>query len=83
VSETSDRSVLEAARQQAGLSEWDLWLRYFALGGSATRADVEWPTLNGGVLDDGQYDILVHALNERFADVDFGHPLPYVSNLQP
>jgi hypothetical protein len=82
VSAAGELSILEAAQAQAGLSSWDLWLRYFALGGSASPGAVEGHTRDGGVLDDGQHDILVHALNERFADMDLGRPLAYALQLQ-
>jgi hypothetical protein len=78
MSGAADASVLAAAREQAQLSGWELWLRYFALGGTATREGLECHIMGGGVLDDHQNDVLVHALNERFAEMDLGHPLPYV-----
>jgi hypothetical protein len=66
---------------QAGLSYSQLWLLYFALGGTATTEQVE-AYVNVGAgrpFDDGgiQHDTLVHALNERFMDMDLDHPLPY------
>ena len=77
MSNTSNLSLLEAARQQAELSSCELWFRYFTLGGSASQAEVEGHIRDGGVLDDGQHDVLVHALNERFVEMDLGYPLPY------
>jgi hypothetical protein len=82
MSGTRGLSILEAAQDQAGLSSWDLWMRYFALGGSASQGAVERHTRDGGVLDDGQHDVLVHALNERFAEMDLGRPLPYAMRFQ-
>ncbi len=70
-------SILQAAREQAGLSEWDLWVRYFALGGSASQDVVQRHIREGDVLDAGQHDVLVHALNERFAEMELGRPLKY------
>jgi hypothetical protein len=57
--------VLETARQDVGLSQGDLWLRYFALGGNAMPTEFE--AFLSGVLEPAatEYDILVQALNER------------------
>jgi hypothetical protein len=76
----SDLSVLEAAREQAGLSAWQLWLRYFALGGSALASDVARHLRTGDVLSDHEHEVLVHALNERFVEMDLDHPLSYAKD---
>jgi hypothetical protein len=74
---------LRAAMAQAELSLPELWLRYFALGGTATAEEVG-AHVDGAPQrafdDDGdvQHDTLVHALNERFMEMDLDHPLPYL-----
>jgi len=73
--------MLEAARDHAGLSGWDLWLRYFALGGVATLNEVSRHIYQGDVLGDVQHDVLVLALNERFGELDLDHPVPYLRSL--
>jgi hypothetical protein len=70
-------ALLDTARQQAGLSEADLWLRYLALGGRATL-----PTLRQyllGVMAPGatEHDVLAQALNERFRELDLDSPVTY------
>jgi hypothetical protein len=70
-------ALLDVARQHAGLSEDDLWLRYLALGG---RAGLE--RMGGflaGTAEPGplEYDVLAHALNERFTELDLESPVPY------
>jgi len=73
---------LRVAMAQADLTIPELWLRYFALGGTATAGDVE-AHLNGERDDafdgdgDLQHDTLVQALNERFMELDTGDALPY------
>lgn len=60
---------LDRARRDAGLSRQQLWLRYFALGGMMSALTLE-AMLQGVLLpdpDDG--DRVVHALNERFAEL--------------
>ncbi len=64
-------------RQKAGLSHSELFLRYFELGGLATALQVEafcYGTLQPGPHD---YDVLAHALNERFSELGRNHPIPY------
>ena len=60
--------VLDAFRQEAGLSHGELWLRYFELGGMSTGFDVE--AFLYGVLapSSHDHDVIAQALNERFAD---------------
>jgi hypothetical protein len=69
--------VLEAARIDVGLSHAELWLRYFELGGMSRALEVEAFLL--GVLepDTHDYDILAHALNERYVEKGGNHPVPY------
>jgi hypothetical protein len=67
---------------EAGLSVPELWLRYFALGGTATAAQMEAHMDGEGdgafVVDgDLQHDTLVQALNERFMELHRGDALPY------
>jgi anti-anti-sigma factor len=59
---------LETGRQHAGLSLRDLFVAYFALGGTADFAEVT-AHLSGSaaVLDLHQRDVAAHALNERLA----------------
>ncbi len=74
---------LRTAMGQADLDLLELWLRYFALGGTASAQEVE-AHVDGkrgsGFDGDGhlQHDTLVQALNERFMEMDLDHPLPYL-----
>jgi hypothetical protein len=73
---------LRTAMAEAGLSIPELWLRYFALGGTATAAQME-AHMDGEedrafvVDDDLQHDTLVQALNERFMELHRDDALPY------
>lgn len=73
-----DRSgTLQHARNQAGLTVAELWLRYFCLGGMSTPLEVD-AVLHGAVSpSDSDYDILAHAINERFLELGRDHPVPY------
>jgi len=55
----------DEARRDVDLSQDQLWMRYFALGGSAMPTEFEAYVV--GALDPTQpdHDMLVHALNER------------------
>lgn len=76
-----DGFALENARHLADVSVSDLWLRYFRLGGMATLAAVSALLRGESSFSAGQYDVLAHALNERFVELDMGHPVPYASDV--
>lgn len=68
---------LDQARRDAGLSHGELWLRYFELGGMSTALQLE-AFLYGALRPTASdYDILAHALNERFVELGGNHPVPY------
>ncbi|WP_163720671.1 hypothetical protein [Mycolicibacterium psychrotolerans] len=57
------------AFESAALTVEDLWLRYFALGGVASRFELE-AYLNGALaLPPLQHDIVAHAINERLDEI--------------
>lgn len=63
------------------LSDRELWLRYFALGGTASPGSVITHVASGAILDEHQHNVIVHALNERFHELGLGRPVPYVADL--
>lgn len=72
--------VLDRARQDAGLSQDELWVRYFELGGMSTAVELEaflYGALQPSVHD---HDIVAHALNERFVELGGNHPVPYLED---
>jgi hypothetical protein len=73
--------ILESARSMAGMSFDELWLAYMALGGNCPPLEVRTYLEGGGSSepehDRVDYDILAHALNERFFDQGADHPVPY------
>jgi hypothetical protein len=71
--------VLDSARRQAGLSPSELWFRYLELGG--IDSPLEFDAYLFGALrpTDHEQDLLAHALNERFAELGHGHPVPYLN----
>lgn len=69
--------LLDQARHDAGLSHGELWLRYFELGGMSTALEVE-AFLYGALLpSDHDYDVVAHALNERFVELGGNHSVAY------
>lgn len=73
-----DAIVLESALRDSGLSMDELWLRYFELTGEASLLELE-AYLHGALAPDPlQYDMIAHALNERFMEMGRDHPVPYV-----
>ena len=68
---------LDRARRDARLSHGELWMRYFELGGMSTALQLEGylygalrPTAN-------DYDVVAHALNERFVELGGNPPVAY------
>ncbi len=79
MAEETAPNVLLAARDHARMTEWELWLAYFSLGGTATAVQLEAHIRGRGRLDRVQHDMVVQALNERFVERDMDHPVPYAS----
>ena len=46
-------------------------------GGTTTRAGLARFLRGDEQLGSGQHDVLAHALNERFVELDMDHPVPY------
>ena len=78
-----ERSALQAARERAGLTIEDLWIRYFGLGGDADLMDVDAYLSGLTLLPDLQRDILAHAVNERLDEVIAHHRVPYSRVIRP
>ena len=73
----SGPDALETARKEAGLSVEELWLRYFEMTGSASPIELEGFLYGALVAEAFEYDLIVHALNERFFELGKDHPVPY------
>jgi hypothetical protein len=70
-------NALDTARQEAGLSMQDFFLRYFGLGGMTPALEME-AVVCGALATTGlDHDRMVHALNERFTELGRNHPVPY------
>lgn len=68
---------LDRARQRAKLTQAELWFRFFELGGMSTSLEVD-AYLHGALKPTAhEYDVLAHALNERFSELGGDHPVPY------
>ena len=76
---TGDRrhAALTGACRRGQLDVAQLWFRYIALGGDADPLELEAYLLGLMPLDDYQYDILAHALNERLAELGLPRDVPY------
>lgn len=71
------KDVSDETRRDAALSEPDLWLRYFELGGMSTPAEVDSYLRCASTPSAHEHDMLAHALNERFSELGRDHPVPY------
>lgn len=67
----------DRARQDGGLTVSELWLRYFALGGTASALSLDaW--CHGALPATGDdHHLVVQALNERFMELGDPTSLPY------
>ena len=72
---------LDQARHDAHLSESELFLRYFALGGMSTSLQVEAFLLGALVPSPHDHDVLAQALNERFSELGGNRPVPYSGDI--
>lgn len=68
---------LDRARCEAGLSHGDLWLRYFELGGMSTALQLEGFLYGALRPSANDYNVVAHALNERFVELGGNHPVAY------
>jgi len=58
-------------------SHGELWMRYFELGGMSTALQLE-AFLYGALRPTANdYDVVAHALNERFVELGGNHPVAY------
>lgn len=72
--------ALNQAREEAGLSHGELWLRYFGIGGMTPALEIE-AILHGALgADSHDHNQIVHALNERFTELGRNHPVPYAED---
>ena len=75
--------ALAPARQHADLSMAALFVRYVALGGSASPAQLSAHFASGAALSVLEHDTAVHALNERFLELHDPQRLPYEADDTP
>jgi hypothetical protein len=61
----------------SGLTLAQLWLRYLALGGSASPAQVAAYARGQLRPDRYQHNMIAHAINEHFTDRGEDHPVSY------
>jgi hypothetical protein len=74
---TPSWQLLTPARERAGLSMGELYMRYVALGGSASLAVLRGHCTAGAELSVAEGDLAVLALNERFLELDVAERLSY------
>ena len=69
--------LLDDARRTLGMTVSELWVDYFALGGVLPQRHVRAVLDGDRDVEVGEYDVLAHALNERFLERDRDHPVQY------
>lgn len=73
------RRVLPLAQLTVG----ELWLKYFAIGGSAGQFEVEAYLFAAHALPVLERDLVAQALNEHFMDLTIDIRIPYSAGVDP
>ena len=73
------REAITAACRRGQLDLEQLWFRYVALGGDAAPLELEAYLVGLMPLDDLQYDVLAHTLNERLGELGLPCDVPYAA----
>jgi len=71
------RTAVAAAQSMLGIELTQLWMDALALGGTATIIELGDFLAGGAELSAFEYDVIAHALNERFTEEGSDHPVPY------
>lgn len=72
--------LFDRFRRDAGLTRGELWLRYFELGGMSSAFQMEAFLYGALTPSPHDYDVIAHALNERFVELGGNHPVPYTGD---
>ena len=81
--EEEQRRALRSALEVADLTLDQLWMRYFALGGSADLLEVDGHVHGLVSLPPAQVNVLAHALNERLDELFTQRRVPYRPRCPP
>ncbi|SEL92749.1 Serine phosphatase RsbU, regulator of sigma subunit [Blastococcus sp. DSM 46786] len=74
--------ALAAGYAHADLSLEQLWVRYFALGGTADLMEVDAYLHGLAPVPSAQHDLLAHAVNERLDELLTRHRVPYTRTIR-
>lgn len=68
---------LAAAHAKTGLQIFELWLAYFALGGSAGSYEIDAYLAGLMPMSAHEHNVLAHAVNERLVELSTPPEAPY------
>ena len=71
---------LDSRRRDAKLSVRDVWVDFFANGGTAMPAAVAEYLETGRGLGVHEHDILAQAINDHYIELGLDHPAPYAKD---
>lgn len=85
IEDDDDQQLMELRRALplAQLSVGELWLKYFAIGGSAGEFEIEAYLFAAHELPVLERDLVAQALNERFMDLSMDIRVPYSAAIDP
>jgi hypothetical protein len=61
----------------SGIDISELWLRYLAIGGNGTEAELSFHVRSEECADDHEHNLIAQAINEAFLDRGDDHPVGY------
>jgi hypothetical protein len=79
----SELETLETARLLSGLGRFEMWVRYFSMGGQASPLELDAFFNDSLIFPDSEYNIVVHALNERLEEAGLSRLLPLRPVVRP
>ena len=74
-------TILDDGRARAGLTNRDLWVAYYSLGGFVSPDDLDSFLAGDTVPASADYNLIAQALNDVFIARGDNHPIPYYEDL--
>ncbi len=74
-------SMLRAAQEHLGITLYNVWFGYVAVGGNESLRQVQAWLRGVAEPGDRDHDLMAQAFNDRFVDQGLDHPVAYAETL--
>ena len=74
-------AILHAAQQRLGITLYEVWFGYIAVGGDAPLREVQAWLAEVVEPGDHDHDLMAQAFNDRFVDKGMDHPVAYAETV--